>query len=142
MMKIVAIGSDHAGYEVKQEISNWLLEQGHVVRDFGPENNESVDYPDFAHSVCEAVEQGGTEIGILICGTGIGMSMVANKHEGIRAGLCKDIATAEMTRKHNDANVLCIGARNTQTELHTHIVDKFINTEFEGGRHQKRLDKF
>jgi len=138
---IVAIGCDHAGVKFKQRIEEWLLEQGYNVRDFGTENEDSVDYPDFAHNVCEAIEQGGTDKGVLICGTGIGMSMTANKYPNIRAALCKDGASAEMTRKHNNANVLCIGARNTNPAILHDMLGAFFNTEFEGGRHEKRLKK-
>ena len=144
----VAIASDHAGFKFKTKISKWLTEEGYNVRDFGPDSEDSVDYPEFAHKVCEAIlkpprakEQGGTERGILICGTGIGMSMTANRHEGIRAALCKDGGAAEMTRKHNNANVLCIGARNTNPAILHDLLSAFFNTEFEGGRHQKRIEK-
>ena len=137
----VAIASDHAGFKFKTRISKWLEEQGHNVRDFGPDSEDSVDYTEFAHTVCEAIEQGGTQMGVLICGTGIGMSMAANRHKGIRAALCKDGGTAEMTRRHNNANVLCIGARNTNPAILHDLLGAFFNTEFEGGRHEKRINK-
>ena len=128
---IVTIASDHGGYKTKEAISEWLLDQGHNVRDWGTDSEESCDYPDFANDVCELVADGGANFGILICGTGIGMSMAANRNPKIRAGLCKDTETAMLTRAHNNANVLCLGAR----------VSAFLYTEFEGGRHQKRIEK-
>ena len=138
---IIALGSDHGGYIAKEQISEWLLKEGHNVKDFGTDSSESCDYPDFAKGVCEAVEQGETDFGILICGTGIGMSMVANRNPAIRAGLCKDTETAMLTRQHNDANVLCLGARVTDPNWIYEIVKTFLTTEFEGGRHKKRLEK-
>ncbi len=138
---IVTLGSDHGGYKVKQAISEWLLEQGHVVRDFGCDSEDSCDYPDYAKGVCELVADGGADFGILVCGTGIGMSITANRNPKIRAGLCKDTQTAVLTRQHNDANVLCLGARVTDHAWITNIVDAFLTTEFQGGRHKKRLEK-
>ena len=138
---IVTIGSDHGGYKTKQAISEWLTEQGHNVRDWGCDSEESCDYPDFAKDVCELVADGGANFGILVCGTGIGMSMTANRNTKIRAGLCKDTHTAMLTRQHNNANVLCLGARVTDPAWIINIVDTFLTTEFEGGRHEKRLEK-
>jgi len=138
---IVTVASDHGGYKVKEAISEWLLEQGHNVRDWGTDNEESCDYPDYAKGVCELVADGGADFGILVCGTGIGMSITANRNPKIRAGLCKDTQTAMLTRQHNDANVLCLGARVTDHAWITNIVDAFLTTEFEGGRHQTRIDK-
>jgi len=138
---IIAIGSDHGGYKTKQAISEWLVDQGHNVRDWGCDSEESCDYPDFAQAVCANVTEGRADLGILICGTGIGMSMAANRDPKIRAGLCKDTHTAMLTRQHNNANVLCLGARVTDPAWIINIVDTFIATEFEGGRHQKRIDK-
>ena len=137
----VAIGCDHAGIRFKERIINWLWEKGYSAQDLGTGSEDSVDYPDFAHAVAESIEQNNAQMGILICGTGIGMSMSANKHKSIRAALCKDGAAAEMTRKHNDANVLCIGARNTNPAILLDMLDAFFHTEFEGGRHQRRIDK-
>tara|TARA_B100001094_G_scaffold123154_1_gene118898 strand:- start:1670 stop:2092 length:423 start_codon:yes stop_codon:yes gene_type:complete len=138
---IISVASDHGGYKTKQAISEWLLEQGHVVRDCGCDSEESCDYPDYAKGVCELVEIGDTDFGILVCGTGIGMSITANRNPAIRAGLCKDTHTAMLTRQHNNANVLCLGARVTDPAWIINIVDTFITTEFEGGRHQTRIDK-
>lgn len=137
----VAIGSDHAGYELKQVISEMLKTCGHEVIDFGCDSCASVDYPDYAYSVAEAVSEGKVERGILICGTGIGMSIVANKFIGVRAALCNDLYTAKMSRLHNDANVLAIGGRVVGKDLAKEIVIVWINTPFEGGRHQKRVEK-
>ena len=138
---IVTVASDHGGYKVKEAIVEWLLEQGHNVRDWGTDNEKSCDYPDYAKGVCELVADGGADFGILVCGTGIGMSITANRNPKIRAGLCKDTQTAMLTRQHNDANVLCLGARVTDHAWITNIVDTFLTTEFEGGRHQTRIDK-
>ena len=137
----VAIGCDHAGIRFKERIINWLWEKGYSAQDLGTSSEDSVDYPDFAHAVAESIEQNNAQMGVLICGTGIGMSMSANKHKSIRAALCKDGSAAEMTRKHNDANVLCIGARNTNPAILLDMLDAFFHTEFEGGRHQRRIDK-
>jgi len=138
---IVTIASDHGGYKTKEAISEWLLDQGHNVRDWGCDSEESCDYPDFANDLCELVADGGANFGILICGTGIGMSMAANRNPKIRAGLCKDVDTAMLTRAHNNANVLCLGARVTDPANINDIVSAFLYTEFEGGRHQTRIDK-
>jgi len=139
---IVAIGSDHGGFELKEIIVNNLKAGGHAVQDMGCDSAASVDYPDFAERVCESVLQGHTEVGILICGTGIGMSMVANRHKRIRAALCHDEYTARMSREHNSANILCLGARVTGTGVAEDIVRVWLKTEFGGGRHQIRIDKF
>ena len=136
----IAIGNDHRGYALKIIIVAWLSEQGHRVMDFGTSNTESVDYPDFAHLVASNVINGYAECGILICGTGIGMSMTANKYRGSRAALCYKPEYAELTRRHNDANILCLGELNGD-ELNLEVLKSFLNTTFEGGRHQRRLDK-
>ena len=138
---IIGIGCDHAGFHLKERVNKWLLENGYSIRDFGTTTEESVDYPDFAHAVSQSIEQCDTNMGVLICGTGIGMTMSANRHKGIRAALCKDGNACEMARKHNDANVLCIGARNTNPAILFDMLGCFFNTEFEGGRHQKRIEK-
>jgi ribose 5-phosphate isomerase B len=138
---MIVIASDHAGVELKARIVQILSESGHEVRDLGPADATSVDYPDFAHLVASAVSAGEAERGILICGTGIGMSMAANRHPGVRAALCHDAFTAEMARLHNDANVLCIGGRTTGIGVAEQIVQLFLDTPFEGGRHQRRVDK-
>ncbi len=138
----IAIGCDHGGISLKAEIVPLLQEMGHVVDDKGCYSTESVDYPDFAKAVCRQVQKGDCERGILICGTGVGMSMVANRFEGIRAGLCNELFTARMSREHNDANVLCLGARVIGFGLAAEIVRAWIGAEFAGGRHQRRIDMF
>ena len=138
----IAVASDHGGYNEKQQIVKWLREQGHKVRNFGTHNIDSCDYPDYAKQVCDHITSNNSEFGILICGTGIGMSMAANRNPQIRAGLCSGVKTAELTRQHNNANVLCLGARVTAEADIIPIVETFLNTEFEGGRHTKRIEKF
>lgn len=138
----IAIGCDHGGISLKAEIVPLLQEMGHVVDDKGCYSTESVDYPDFAKAVCRQVQKGDCERGILICGTGVGMSMVANRFEGIRAGLCNELFTARMSREHNDANVLCLGARVIGFGLAAEIVRAWVGAEFAGGRHQRRIDMF
>ena len=135
----IAIGSDHAGYDYRLMLIEHLRAQGHEVIDCGCPTKESCDYPVFAHALCNAVEAEDVP-GILICGTGIGMSIAANRHKGIRAALCTTELHARFTRLHNNANVLCLGARVTGVELALAIVDTFLSTEFEGGRHQRRID--
>lgn len=141
MKKIIALAADHGGYELKNRIRAHLEEAGHVCRDFGTDSAASVDYPDYAHPLCEAVAAGECELGILVCGTGIGMSMAANKHRGIRAACCSDTYSARLTREHNDANVLCLGGRVVGEGLALDMVDLFVTTPFAGGRHQARVDK-
>ena len=138
---IVTIGNDHGGYKTKKLIEQWLLDQGHIVRDWGCDSEDSCDYPDYAKGVCELVADGGANFGILICGTGIGMSITANRNPKIRAGLCTNLDMARLTRQHNNANVLCLGARIIHSDYIEAIVETFLNTEFEGGRHQKRIEK-
>jgi ribose 5-phosphate isomerase B len=137
---MIVIASDHAGVDLKARIIELIGEAGHEVRDLGPLDTASVDYPDFAHAVAEALAAGEAETGILICGTGIGMSLAANRHPKVRAALCHDAFTAEMGRRHNDANVLCIGARSTGPGVAEQMVRIFLETDFEGGRHQRRVD--
>ena len=138
---IVGIASDLGGYTLKGQISDFLTRKNHTVKDFGTYSITSCDYPDYANLVCDAVEHKEVTYGILICGTGIGMSMAANRNPSIRAGLCKDTETALLTRQHNNANVLCLGARVTNSSLVNNIVNTFLETQFDGGRHQKRIDK-
>ncbi len=139
--RIIFIGCDAAGYKLKEEIKEYITKKGYQVFDMGCNSEESCHYPIFADKVCQAVQKcPDTSFGILICGTGIGMSMCANKYKGIRAGLCGDTFSAEMTRKHNDANVLCMGARVIKARLAKQITDEFLKHDFEGGRHQIRLD--
>jgi ribose 5-phosphate isomerase B len=137
---MIVIASDHAGVDLKARIVELIGEVGHDVRDLGPAGTTSVDYPDFAHAVAEAIAAGEAEWGVLICGTGIGMSLAANRHPQVRAALCHDAFTVEMARRHNDANVLCIGARSTGPGVAEQMVRIFLETTFEGGRHQRRVD--
>lgn len=137
---MIAIGSDHGGYLLKEEIKKHLEEKGYEFKDFGTDSTASCDYPVYAEKVCRAVQSGECEKGILICGTGIGMSMCANKCKGIRAAVCGDHFSAEFTRKHNNANVLCLGARVIGAGVAMQLVDIFLTTEYEGGRHEKRVE--
>jgi ribose 5-phosphate isomerase B len=138
---LIAIGSDHAGLEMKTEIIDVLKELGHEYTDYGTDTPQSVDYPDFGEKVSEAVSTGKTERGILICGTGIGMSIVANKFPNIRASLCNELFSAKMSRLHNDANILVLGGRIIGKDLAKEIVRTWMTTPFEGGRHANRLKK-
>ncbi len=137
----IAIGSDHRGYEAKRRIVGLLQQLGHEVRDIGPESRDSVDYPDYAFQVASAVSTGAVERGILICGTGIGMCIAANKVHGVRAAPCHDSITAEMSRRHNDANILCLSADLLGEELVERMVRIWLETPFEGGRHARRVEK-
>lgn len=139
-MNKIIIGSDHGGLDLKKEIIKHLNARGVDVTDVGTYSNESCNYPDYAKALCERIISGEFERGILVCGTGIGMSIAANKHKGIRAACCSDTFSAKMTRMHNDANVLCLGGRVVGTGLALDMVDLFIETEFEGGRHILRVD--
>ncbi len=136
---MIAIGSDHGGYALKQEIMKHLDEKGLEYKDYGTYSEESCDYPVYGAAVARAVAGGECDRGILICGTGIGISIAANKIEGIRAANCTDCYMAEMTRRHNDANILALGARVVGSGLALKIVDTFLETGFEGGRHAKRV---
>ena len=137
----IALGADHAGFHAKEIIKKFLLEHGYVVDDLGTNSEASVDYPDFGKAVSERVAAGGAQLGILVCGTGIGMAMTANKVPGIRAAQAHDAFTARMAREHNDANVLTLGARVVDDTKAVEIVREFLGTQFEGGRHQRRVDK-
>lgn len=139
---MIAIASDHAGFALKEKIKKHLEELKFEVCDFGTENEESCDYPVFAKKACEAVVSGKCDRAILVCGTGIGMSMAANKVKGIRAAVCTETFAAKYTRLHNDANVLCMGARVIGEGVAIEITDTFITTEFEGGKHKRRIDMF
>ena len=134
---MIAIGSDHGGFELKGHIIEHLKEKGIEVKDFGTYSEASVDYPDCAKPVCKAVLDGECECGILICGTGIGISMAANKFKGIRAALCGDVFSAKMSKEHNNANIICMGGRVLGREL----VDTYLEAEFQGGRHADRIKK-
>ncbi len=137
----IAMGSDHGGYNYKKELIAYLEEKGHTVKDFGCYSLDSVDYVDYAIPVAEAVAKGEFERGILVCGTGIGVSISANKVKGIRCALCSEPVSAKLTREHNNSNVLAMGERVIGIEMAKAIVDIWLNTEFSGGRHQKRVDK-
>lgn len=141
-MKKLVIGCDHAAPELKAIVRDHLIGRGFDVVDVGTHTTESCNYPDYAHAVCEKIQSGECELGILICGTGIGMSMAANKHKGIRAACCSDTFSARLTRLHNDANVLCFGARVVGPGLALDLADIFVDTAFEGGKHKKRIDMF
>jgi ribose 5-phosphate isomerase B len=136
----IAIGCDHKGLNTKQFIISLIDKKGHTCQDFGCHTTESVDYPDIAQKVAEAVANGSAESGILICDTGIGMSIAANKVKGIRAALCHDASSARCARQHNDANILCLGAEQKQDAIRG-IIEAFLTTDFEGGRHSRRVDK-
>lgn len=138
---MIAIGCDHGGLELKNHIIEHLKERNLEFKDYGTYDERSIDYPDCARPVCEAVQNGTAEKGILICGTGIGISMAANKFKGIRAALCSDVYSAKMTKVHNNANVICLGGRVTGRELAYMIVDAWLDAEFEGGRHEARIAK-
>lgn len=140
-MKKIAIGSDHGGIELKSEIKEFLLKEGYEVKDFGTNSTGSCDYPDYALPVAEAVVAKEFDFGILVCGTGIGIGIAANKVPGVRAALCSDTFSAHATREHNNANILTLGQRVVGAGLALDIVKTFLNTEFEGERHQNRIDK-
>jgi ribose 5-phosphate isomerase B len=137
----IAIGSDHAGFEYKKKLIQWLQEQGFEILDMGVHQNNSSDYPDFAHPVASAVEKQESAFGILLCGSANGVCMTANKHQGIRAALCWETEVAKLTRQHNNANIICIPARFVAFEYARQMVELFMETQFEGGRHQVRVDK-
>ena len=138
---MLAIGCDHGGFELKKEIVAHLTKNAVQFKDFGTHDGNSVDYPDIASAVCKSILSGECENGILVCGTGIGISIAANKHKGIRAAVCSDEFSAKFTRLHNDANVLCLGGRVVGPGLACELVDIFLSTGFEGGRHAVRVDK-
>ena len=141
LTKPIAIGSDHAGFEYKQQIISWLEEKGFEINDLGVHNPESSDYPDFAHPVAHEVEKADASFGILLCGSANGVAMTANKHQGIRAALCWNHELASLARQHNDANILAIPGRFVEEDVALDMVQTFLNTPFEGGRHQRRVDK-
>ncbi len=139
-MKLV-IGSDHAGYEFKEKLVGFLTSKGFDIQDVGPFSTDSVDYPDYAHKVAEVVEQGNADFGILFCGSAQGVTMTANKHQGIRAALCWMTDIAKLARQHNNANVITLPARFIAYEYAEQIVETFLTTDFEGGRHENRVNK-
>ena len=138
---MIAIGSDHGGFELKNHVKKYLEDKGIEVKDYGTYNEESIDYPDCAGPVCKAVLGNEAECGILFCGTGIGISMAANKYNGIRAALCSDVYSAKMAKEHNNANVICIGGRVTGRELAFMMIDEWLNAKHQGGRHSDRVAK-
>lgn len=137
----IAVASDHRGYDTKMRILALLKKLGHEGIDYGPDATESVDYPDFAAQVARAISEGTLDRGILVCGTGIGMSITANKFPGVRAAVCHDEMTAEMSRRHNDANILCLSGDLLGDRLVDRMVEVWVNADFEGGRHERRLEK-
>jgi len=137
----LAIGGDHAGFDYKQQMIEFLEKEGHEVKDFGPHSDASVDYPDHVHPLSAAVEKGEFTLGILLCGSANGVAMTANKHQGIRAGIAWEEELAELTRQHNNANIICIPARFLKYDKALSIVKTFLATDFEGGRHGRRVDK-
>lgn len=141
MMPKIAIGCDHAGFDYKENLKSWLEKNGYTVKDFGTYSKDSVDYPDFAHPVANAVEKKEFDQGILICGSANGVAIAANKHQGIRAAICWNEELAGLARQHNNANVVCIPARYISYDLAEKITDRFLHESFEGGRHEKRVAK-
>ncbi len=141
--RVVVLGADHAGFALKAALTKWLEKQGYGVDDVGTRSEESVDYPDYAHAVANAVRAKPGSLGILVCGTGVGMSIAANRHQGVRAACCSDIFSAKMARAHNDANVLCLGQRVVGEGLAIELVQAFLETKFdaEHPRHAKRVAK-
>ena len=138
----IVIGADHGGFELKEDVKDLLVTMQHTVADVGCSSTDSVDYPDFAEKAVSYIINGSCELGILICGTGIGMSIAANRHFEIRAANCNSEYTARMSREHNNANVLCLGARVLEKELAMTIVETWLRSDFGGGRHQRRIEKF
>jgi ribose 5-phosphate isomerase B len=140
-MTVIALGADHAGFPLKEDVKAWLAARGHQVLDFGTDSAQSVDYPDYALPVADAVSRGAAARGVLVCGTGIGMAMAANKVPGVRAAVCADPQTARLSREHNDANVLALGGRLTGRAAALEIVETWLTTDFAGGRHTRRVEK-
>ncbi|MCM4154993.1 ribose 5-phosphate isomerase B [Gramella sp. AN32] len=137
----ISIGNDHAGTDYKELLQKNLEKSGHEVTNYGTNSEDSVDYPDFVHPVAKDVENKKADLGIIICGSGNGANMTANKHQGVRSALCWTVEIAKLAREHNDANILSIPSRFVSKELALEMMDVFLNTKFEGGRHQKRIDK-
>lgn len=140
-MRKIGIGGDHAGFDYKQKVKQILAEEGYEIVDFGPDSDASADYPDYVHPMASAVEKGDVELGIAICGSGNGVCMTVNKHQGIRGALVWNTELAALSRQHNNANIVCIPARFIDFDLAKEIVNTFLNTEFEGGRHERRVSK-
>jgi ribose 5-phosphate isomerase B len=140
-MRKIGIASDHAGFELKETLKKWLSEKGYGIIDFGTNSSESVDYTDYAHPLAESVEKSEVNCGISICGSGNGINMTVNKHQGIRAALCWNIEISILARQHNNANICSLPARFVSTEEAKNIVESFLNTKFQGGRHSSRVNK-
>ena len=140
-IKNIILASDHAGFKLKEEIKKFLKKRGTKIVDLGTNNNDSVDYPDYAHRLSKKVKNGSNNLGILICGSGIGMDMAANKHKNIRAALCYNVSAAKLSRQHNNANVMTLGARLIKKKVAIKCVSKFMETDFMGGRHFRRVKK-
>jgi ribose 5-phosphate isomerase B len=139
--KLIPIGADHAGFELKQYLIEYLSSKGYQLKDFGCYSEDSIDYPDYGHPVAEMVQEHKGMLGIIICGSGNGINMTANKHQGVRSALCWTKEIAELARLHNDANIIALPARFISKNEAVEMVDAFLQTEFEGGRHQRRIDK-
>ncbi|MCH8201995.1 MAG: ribose 5-phosphate isomerase B [Proteobacteria bacterium] len=139
--KLIALAADHAGFLMKEMVKDYLVGKGYDILDLGTDSAASVDYPDYGHAMGEVMDSGRAERGIVICGSGIGISMAANRHASVRAALCTNGLMARLARQHNDANVLALGARIVGEEVAKNCVDEFLSTEFEGGRHQRRVEK-
>lgn len=137
----IGMASDHAGYQYKTKLAELLKKKGYEVVDFGTDSDVSCDYPDYAHPLAEAIEQGKVDLGVALCGTGDGMAMTLNKHQGVRAGLAWNSEIGRLVKAHNNANVLVMPARFISYNMATHILNMWLNTKFEGGRHQRRIDK-
>ena len=140
-MNSIVLASDHAGYKLKEEIKKFLIKKRNKVLDLGTENTNSVDYPDFAHLLSKKMKTNNNKFGILVCGSGIGMDMAANKHKNVRAALCYNVKSTKLSRQHNNANVMTIGARLTKKKVALKCVTVFIKTNFKGGRHLRRVKK-
>jgi len=140
-IRTIGIAADHAGYQLKEYLKDYLSEKGFIITDFGTSSEESVDYPDYAHPLAKSVEKGESQIGFSICGSGNGITMTVNKHQKIRAALCWNVEIAELAVQHNNANICGLPARFITKEEAVNIVEAFLNSEFEGGRHQRRIDK-
>ena len=140
-IKNIILASDHAGFKLKEKIKDFLIKKRNKVLDLGTNNNKSVDYPDFAHRLSKKMKKKNNHFGILVCGSGIGMEITANRHKNIRAALCYNVKTAKLSRQHNNANVITIGSRLTRNNVALKCINTFLKTEFEGGRHLRRIKK-
>ncbi len=141
MDRKIALGCDHAAYEMKEAVKKWLSDHNYIVEDFGTDSPDSIDYPDIIHPLAKAINDGEIERGIIMCGSGIGVSIVANKYPNVRAALCWNTELAGLSRQHNNANILAVSGRFMEEKLVFEMLEKFLNTDFEGGRHQRRVEK-